>query len=104
MPANSRGCPARPNGVSAPKLFTFSGGMVEGINGVQIGPGATAFTRMPLPPSIWAKPAVKLETAPFVAPPTLGKAAKARNDETVSRKKARDEIRPTNATKFPVVG
>src|ERR687893_1584633 len=66
MPANSLGWPARPSGVSLPKLFTFSSGMVEGISGVQIGPGATAFTRIPLLPSIWAKPAVKLETAPLV--------------------------------------
>src|SRR5215213_7293059 len=66
MPANSLGWPARPRGVSWPKLFTFSSGMVEGIKGVQIGPGATALTRIPLLPSIWARPAVKLETAPLV--------------------------------------
>ena len=52
------------NGVR--KLFTLSGGMVEGISGVQIGPGATAFTRIPFSPSICARPAVKLETAPLV--------------------------------------
>ena len=52
--------------MSLPKLSTLSGGMVEGISGVQIGPGATAFTRIPLLPSIWARPAVKLETAPLV--------------------------------------
>jgi hypothetical protein len=52
--------------VSFPKLITFSRGMVEGISGVQIGPGATAFTRMPFSPSFWASPAVKFDTAPFV--------------------------------------
>jgi len=36
------------------------------MSGVQIGPGATAFTLMPFSASIAARPAVKLETAPFV--------------------------------------
>ena len=39
--ANSAGCPARPNGVSLPRFFTFSSGIVAGISGVQIGSGAT---------------------------------------------------------------
>jgi hypothetical protein len=30
-----------------PKFLTAGSGMVDGISGVQIGPGATAFTRMP---------------------------------------------------------
>ncbi len=34
-------------GVSAPKWATFSALKVDGISGVQIGPGATALTRMP---------------------------------------------------------
>jgi hypothetical protein len=55
MPASSPGWPARPSGVSLPKLFTLPDGMVEGIKGVQIGPGATAFTLMPLLSNIWAK-------------------------------------------------
>src|SRR6267378_6163974 len=36
------------------------------INGVQIGPGATQLTRMPLSASSCARPAVKLAIAPFV--------------------------------------
>ena len=40
--------------------------MVDGISGVQIGPGATAFTRMPFLASIPASPAVKLAMAPLV--------------------------------------
>jgi len=38
---------------------------VDGISGVQIGPGATQLTRMPLSASSWASPAVKLAIAPF---------------------------------------
>ena len=34
-----------------PNSSTCSGGMVDGISGVQIGPGATEFTRMPRSPS-----------------------------------------------------
>src|SRR5476651_1443360 len=41
--------------------------MVETINGVQIGPGATLLTRMPLLHSSCAKPPVKLAIAPLVA-------------------------------------
>jgi hypothetical protein len=41
--------------------------MVEGMSGVQIGPGATAFTRMPRSASICASAAVKFEIAPLVA-------------------------------------
>jgi len=33
--------------VSPPNFLTDSCGIVEGISGVQTGPGATAFTRMP---------------------------------------------------------
>src|SRR4051794_12725701 len=40
--------------------------MVDGISGVQIGPGATLLARMPRSPSIWARPAVKLAIAPLV--------------------------------------
>src|SRR3954469_19154075 len=47
-------------GTCLPKLSTFSSGMVEGISGVQIGPGATLFARMPLSAYICARLAVKL--------------------------------------------
>ena len=40
--------------------------MVPGMNGVQIGPGATAFTRMPLPVSAFANDREKARFAPFV--------------------------------------
>jgi len=43
--ATSSGSPARPKGVSEPNVATSLAGKVEGISGVQIGPGATAFTR-----------------------------------------------------------
>jgi len=64
--ANSAGWPARFIGTCFPKFVTASSGMVEGISGVQIGPGATALTRMPLPASIWASPPVKFWIAPLV--------------------------------------
>src|SRR3954469_10288075 len=67
MGASSAGWPARPSGVSEPNCSTFSGGMVDGINGVQTGPGATLFTRMPRSPSSWARLAVRLAMAAFVA-------------------------------------
>jgi hypothetical protein len=40
--------------------------MLDGISGVQIGPGVTLSIRMPGGPSIWASPAVKVAMAPFV--------------------------------------
>src|SRR3712207_3680538 len=54
-------------GTSWPKLFACSGGMVEGISGVQIGPGATQFTRMPRSAIAWPRLAVKLAIAALVA-------------------------------------
>jgi hypothetical protein len=42
-----------------PNSSTASSGIVEGISGVQIGPGATAFARMPFSASSCARPAVK---------------------------------------------
>ena len=45
--ASSAGWPGRPAGVCSPKPSTWSGGIVDGMSGVQIGPGATLFTRMP---------------------------------------------------------
>ncbi len=50
-----------------PNFAAFSAGIVEGMSGVQIGPGATAFTRMPSGASNCARPLVKLAIAPFVA-------------------------------------
>src|SRR5690606_4746135 len=44
--AISAGWPGRPSGVLVPN-FSWSG-IVLGSNGVQIGPGATAFTRIPV--------------------------------------------------------
>ena len=41
--------------------------MVAGISGVQIGPGATLFTRIPRSPSNCARLAQKLAIAAFVA-------------------------------------
>ena len=41
------GLPARPRGTSEPKVCDLLPGKVAGISGVQIGPGATALTRMP---------------------------------------------------------
>jgi hypothetical protein len=43
--ASSAGCAARCKGTCLPKFCTASSGIVERINGVQIGPGATAFAR-----------------------------------------------------------
>jgi hypothetical protein len=53
-------------GTDLPKLTTDSSDIVDEINGVQIGPGATALTRMPRSASSWARPAVKFWIAPFV--------------------------------------
>jgi hypothetical protein len=52
---------------SAPKSSTFSSGIVAGMSGVQIGPGATALTRMPRSMVSCASPLVKLTIAPLVA-------------------------------------
>jgi hypothetical protein len=50
-----------------PNDSTFSGGMVEGINGVQTGPGATLFTLIPRGPSNCARLAHRFAMAAFVA-------------------------------------
>jgi hypothetical protein len=47
-------------------LDTLSGAIVDGISGVQIGPGATQLTRIPFSASSCPRPAVKLAIAPFV--------------------------------------
>ena len=57
--ATSAGCPARPSGVSSPNDAILSSGIVAGISGVQIGPGATELTRMPFSATDCARPRVK---------------------------------------------
>jgi hypothetical protein len=54
-------------GCVSPKFATFSSGMVAGISGVQIGPGATLFTRIPFSPNSCAKLAEKFAMAALVA-------------------------------------
>jgi hypothetical protein len=63
MPAGS---PARFSGTSEPNLATLSGGKVEGISGVQIGPGATPFTRMFFSARFSDSDRVKATIAPLV--------------------------------------
>src|SRR5579884_3331894 len=67
MGANSAGCPARPSGTFSPNDVTFSAGIVDGISGVHIGPGATLLTRIPFSPSSCARLAEKLAIAALVA-------------------------------------
>src|SRR4051794_4453054 len=64
--ATSCGCPGRFIGTSLPKVSTFSAGNVDGIKGVQIGPGATALTRIPFSISAIDSDRVKATMAPFV--------------------------------------
>jgi hypothetical protein len=52
--------------VSVPNSSTLSGGNVEGISGVPIGPGATPFTRMPFPATLLDRARVKATIAPIV--------------------------------------
>jgi hypothetical protein len=52
--------------VSVPNFSTFSENWVAGCSGVQIGPGATAFTRIPREPSSAARLTVTLLMAAFV--------------------------------------
>ncbi|MNE97686.1 hypothetical protein D3C80_1960770 [compost metagenome] len=54
-------------GVVLPNSETFCSSKVDGISGVQIGPGATALTRMPFPMSCADKERVKVTIAPLVA-------------------------------------
>jgi hypothetical protein len=53
-------------GVSWPKVSTFSFVIVAGINGVQIGPGATEFTLMPRSATSCARFLVKFTIAALV--------------------------------------
>ena len=63
----AHGSPALPSGLSEPKVATSSAGKVAGIKGVQIGPGATAFTRILSSASCPASERVKETIAPLVA-------------------------------------
>ena len=65
--ATSFGCPARFIGALLPCLAVFSASNEAGIRGVQIGPGATALTRMPFSTSSWDSERVKATMAPLVA-------------------------------------
>jgi len=62
--AISLGCDGRP--IGAVNCFCASSVIVAAINGVQTGPGATAFTRTPLPTYWFDKPRVKDTIAPLV--------------------------------------
>src|SRR3546814_19045896 len=65
--ATSLGRPGRPIGVLSPKCSTFSGDAPpKGLSGVQMGPGATPFTRMPLPRRFSDRERVKAVMAPLV--------------------------------------
>ena len=57
--ASSHGCAGRFMGTCSPKCVTASTGIVEGINGVQTGPGATALALIPFSAKSWASPPVK---------------------------------------------
>lgn len=61
--AISEGCPGRPIGL-VNSLIAFSL-IVAGMSGVQTGPGATAFTRIPFPTNWLLRPRVKEMMAPF---------------------------------------
>ena len=61
------GSPTRFIDTSPPKFSTLSGGKVEGINAVQMGPGATAFTRIPRSATAFESERVKATIAPLVA-------------------------------------
>jgi|GEM_PF-2976064 len=53
-------------GVSLPNFATFSGSWSAGFNGVQTGPGATPFTRIPFSTRFCARDFVNAWIAPFV--------------------------------------
>src|SRR5690606_12195002 len=65
--ATSAGWPALPMGASVPNSATCLGLKVEGISGVQMGPGATAFTRIPFFINAAESERVKETKAPLVA-------------------------------------
>ena len=62
------GWPGRPIGVFSPKVSSFSGlAPPHGLSGVQMGPGATAFTRMPSSMRFSDSERVNAVIAPLVA-------------------------------------
>src|SRR5947209_4641459 len=65
--ATSSGCAGRRNAVLLPNSLIFSPGRSAGFSGVHVGPGATAFTRMPRSARFVASAIVKALSAPFVA-------------------------------------
>ena len=65
--ATSLGWPGRFIGVSVPNFATCLASNEAGMSGVQIGPGATAFTRMPRSTSSCDIDRVKARMAPLVA-------------------------------------
>ena len=74
----------------SPNEATFSGGIVDGISGVQIGPGATLLARMSLSPSNCARLADRLAMTAFKdslvalrVPVLLGKVTKPSRDNKV---------------------
>ena len=62
--ATSEGCPGRPMGLV--NSLIASSFIVAGMSGVQMGPGATALTRIPLPTNWLLRPRVNEIIAPFV--------------------------------------
>jgi hypothetical protein len=64
--ATSSGSPARPSGVSEPNVATSFAEKVDGIRGVQIGPGATALTRIFFSANACESERVKAMIAPLV--------------------------------------
>ena len=60
------GCKIWPVMYEESNVSTSSGEKVDGINGVQIGPGATPFTRILLSASACESERVKAVIAPFV--------------------------------------
>lgn len=62
--AISLGWPGRP--IGEVKFLIASSVIVDGISGVHTGPGASAFTRMPLLTNWLERPRVKLTMAPLV--------------------------------------
>lgn len=61
------GLSGRPIGTSDPNVATLSAGNVDGMSGVQIGPGAIALTRMFCCASDIESERVNATIAPFVA-------------------------------------
>ena len=64
--ATSFGWPGRFIGTFAPKLLTLAAEKVEGISGVQIGPGATPLTRMPFSTSAFANGRARVLAGAFL--------------------------------------